>query len=79
MAQYPRCVLYLDATSLSPALQLNPVNSRCEEKTDAVLCGPQENVLGQKFAVDVTIWADLTASCKSDDLSDTLDYRDTYR
>jgi hypothetical protein len=49
------------------------------KKTDAVLCGPQENVLGQKFAVDVTIWADLTASCKSDDLSDTLDYRDTYR
>ena len=29
---------------------------------------------GQDFVVDITVWADLEAAAKSDDLTDTLDY-----
>ncbi|TCP56730.1 dihydroneopterin aldolase [Tamaricihabitans halophyticus] len=34
----------------------------------------QERVDGHKFVVDVTVWADLTAASRSDDLTDTFDY-----
>ncbi|NEP59004.1 MAG: dihydroneopterin aldolase [Symploca sp. SIO2G7] len=36
---------------------------------------PEEQILGQWFEVDLTIWRDLSASGKSDDIADTLDYR----
>jgi dihydroneopterin aldolase len=36
---------------------------------------PEERVLGQWFEVDLTLWIDLTAAGKSDNLEDTLDYR----
>ncbi len=36
---------------------------------------PEEQVLGQWFEVDLTLWMDLTAAGRSDDISDTLDYR----
>jgi 7,8-dihydroneopterin aldolase/epimerase/oxygenase len=29
---------------------------------------------GQEFVVDITVWMDLTAAARSDDLADTLDY-----
>jgi 7,8-dihydroneopterin aldolase/epimerase/oxygenase len=29
---------------------------------------------GQDFLVDITVWLDLTAAARSDDLADTLDY-----
>jgi 7,8-dihydroneopterin aldolase/epimerase/oxygenase len=37
---------------------------------------PEERVLGQWFEVDLTIWVDLTPAAKSDDIADTLDYRE---
>jgi 7,8-dihydroneopterin aldolase/epimerase/oxygenase len=36
---------------------------------------PEERVLGQWFEVDLTLWVDLTAAGNSDNLEDTLDYR----
>lgn len=36
---------------------------------------PEEQVLGQWFEVDVTLWLDLSLSGKSDAIEDTLDYR----
>jgi dihydroneopterin aldolase len=39
----------------------------------------QENVLGQKFVVDATLWADLAAAGRSDSLQDTIDYSKAYR
>ncbi len=36
---------------------------------------PEEQVLGQWFEVDLTLWMDLIAAGRSDDISDTLDYR----
>jgi len=38
---------------------------------------PEEQVLGQWFEVDVTLWLDLTRAGKSDVIADTLDYRTT--
>ncbi len=35
----------------------------------------EEQVLGQWFEVDVTLWLDLSAAGKSDAIEDTLDYR----
>ncbi len=35
----------------------------------------EERVLGQWFEVDLTLWVDLKTSGLSDDLKDTLDYR----
>lgn len=35
---------------------------------------PEEQVLGQWFEVDVTLWLDLSAAGQSDRLDDTLDY-----
>ena len=37
---------------------------------------PEERVLGQWFEVDLTLWLDLAAAAKSDDLEDTFDYRE---
>lgn len=36
---------------------------------------PEERVLGQWFEVDLTLWIDLAAAGESDDIADTLDYR----
>ena len=36
---------------------------------------PEEQVLGQWFEVDVTVWLDLRAAGKSDVIEDTIDYR----
>jgi dihydroneopterin aldolase len=35
----------------------------------------EEQVLGQWFEVDLTMWLDLAAAGQSDDIIDTLDYR----
>jgi dihydroneopterin aldolase len=35
----------------------------------------EEQVLGQWFEVDLTLWLDLAPSGESDDIADTLDYR----
>jgi 7,8-dihydroneopterin aldolase/epimerase/oxygenase len=37
---------------------------------------PEEKVLGQWFEVDLTLWVDLAAAGESDDINDTLDYRE---
>lgn len=37
---------------------------------------PEENILGQWFEVDVTLWMDLSVAGKSDDLADTHNYAD---
>lgn len=36
---------------------------------------PEEQVLGQWFEVDLSLWVDLEAAGKSDRIEDTLDYR----
>ncbi len=36
---------------------------------------PEEQVLGQWFEVDLTLWLDLSPAGKSDAIEDTLDYR----
>jgi dihydroneopterin aldolase len=36
---------------------------------------PEEQVLGQWFEVDLTLWLDLVPAGESDDIADTLDYR----
>ncbi|MBE9181311.1 dihydroneopterin aldolase [Oculatella sp. LEGE 06141] len=36
---------------------------------------PEEQVLGQWFEVDLTLWLDLSAAIASDRLADTHDYR----
>lgn len=36
---------------------------------------PEEQVLGQWFEVNLTIWTDLTPSAQSDQITDTVDYR----
>lgn len=38
---------------------------------------PEEQVLGQWFEVDVTLWLDLSTPGNSDDIENTLDYRST--
>jgi dihydroneopterin aldolase len=38
---------------------------------------PEEQVLGQWFEVDVTLWLDLAQAGKSDAIADTIDYRTT--
>ncbi|MBW4539499.1 MAG: dihydroneopterin aldolase [Myxacorys chilensis ATA2-1-KO14] len=37
---------------------------------------PEEQVLGQWFEVDLTLWIDLEKAGQSDRLEDTLDYRE---
>jgi len=41
-------------------------------------CHAAERELGQKFIVDIELECDLSASCASDDLNDTLDYVAIY-
>ena len=36
----------------------------------------EERILGQWFEVDLTLWVDLVSAGKSDDIADTLDYRE---
>lgn len=36
---------------------------------------PEEQILGQWFEVDVTLWLDLSVAGKSDAIEDTFDYR----
>lgn len=36
---------------------------------------PEEQVLGQRFEVDVTLWLDISLAGESDAIEDTLDYR----
>lgn len=40
---------------------------------------PEENVLGQRFDVDVVLLADLTAAGKSDAIEDTVSYAKAYK
>ena len=40
---------------------------------------PEEQVLGQWFEVDVTLWRDLAQAAESDRLQDTHDYRTTIQ
>ncbi|CAN1211798.1 Ribonuclease H [Tumidithrix helvetica PCC 7403] len=40
---------------------------------------PEENVLGQWFEVDATLWVDFEAASRNDRLEDTLDYRSSIR
>ncbi len=37
---------------------------------------PEEQVLGQWFTVDLTLWLDLSEAGKSDLIADTVDYRE---
>ena len=37
---------------------------------------PEERVLGQWFEVDLTLWLDLEPAGQSDNIEDTLDYRE---
>ena len=36
---------------------------------------PEEQILGQRFEVDLTLWLDLATAARSDDIEDTVDYR----
>lgn len=36
---------------------------------------PEEQVLGQRFEVELTLWLDLATAGKTDAIEDTLDYR----
>lgn len=40
---------------------------------------PEENLLGQKFIVDATLFVDLIKAGKSDNVHDTVSYADVYR
>ena len=40
---------------------------------------PQERTLGQRFVVDVDVWADLAAAGTSDTLRDTVNYSRVYK
>lgn len=37
---------------------------------------PEERVLGQWFEVDLTLWVDLETAGKTDNIEDTVDYRE---
>lgn len=36
---------------------------------------PEENILGQWFEAEITLYIDLVKACQSDNLEDTCDYR----
>lgn len=40
---------------------------------------PEETALGQRFGADLSIWLDLSAPARSDDLSDTISYSSLYK
>lgn len=52
------------------AIKIN--NIRCYGYTGFL---PEEQVLGQWFEVNLTLWLDLAAAGESDAIADTLDYR----
>jgi len=37
-------------------------------------CMQEEAVIGSNYEVNISVWADLSASVASDDLNDTIDY-----
>ncbi|HCP41212.1 MAG TPA: dihydroneopterin aldolase [Cryomorphaceae bacterium] len=37
-------------------------------------CMPEESVIGSHYEVNISVWADLSASVTSDNLEDTVDY-----
>jgi dihydroneopterin aldolase len=39
---------------------------------------PEEQKLGQRFRVDITLWTNLTTAATSDDLADTISYAWVY-
>ena len=39
----------------------------------------EENALGQRFGVDVTLWLDLSRAAESDDLDNTVSYSAVYK
>ena len=39
----------------------------------------QENLLGQKFVVDATLFVDLEKAGKTDNVHDTVSYAEVYR
>lgn len=39
---------------------------------------PEEQKLGQRFRVDLTLWADLQTAASSDNLNDTVSYATVY-
>jgi dihydroneopterin aldolase len=52
------------------AIKINQI--RCYGYTGFL---PEEQVLGQWFEVNLTLWVDLAPAGESDDIADTLDYR----
>ena len=40
---------------------------------------PEEQALGQRFRVDVTLWADLAPAAASDAVADTISYATVYK
>jgi dihydroneopterin aldolase len=40
---------------------------------------PEEQALGQRFRVDVTLWADLAPAAASDAVADTVSYATVYK
>lgn len=53
------------------AIKIN--NIRCYGYTGFL---PEEQVLGQWFEVNLTLWVDLASAGESDNIQDTLDYRE---
>lgn len=39
---------------------------------------PQEREIGNMFVVDMTLEADITAACKSDEVEDTINYAEVF-
>ena len=40
---------------------------------------PEEQTLGQRFRVDITLWADLAPAAASDAVADTISYATVYK
>ncbi len=60
------------ATYLYPMDCIQITGIRCYGYTGYL---SEEQVLGQWFEVDLTLWLDLAPAGESDDIADTLDYR----
>lgn len=39
----------------------------------------EEKIKGQNFVLDIKVWLDLTAPCKSDDVNDTVSYSEIIK
>ncbi len=37
-------------------------------------CMEEERIIGSEYRIDLSVWADLSASALSDELADTVDY-----